>query len=62
MGKTSEIQNLTEWRDVLCQWFGKLNIVNVNHPQISMSTIKFLNLISMIPLNFSFGEKWQTDF
>ena len=55
MGKTSEIQDLTEWRDVLCQWFGKLNIANVNHPQISMSTLKFLNLISMIPLSFSFG-------
>ena len=55
MGKTSEIQDLTEWRDVLCQLFGKLNIVNVNHPQISMSTLKFLNLISMIPLSFSFG-------
>ena len=33
----------------------KLNIVNVNHPQISMSTLKFLNLISMTPLSFSFG-------
>ena len=55
MGKTSEIQDLTKWRDVLCQWFGKLNIANVNHPQISMSTLKFLNLISMIPLSFSFG-------
>ena len=56
MGKFSEIQDLTERRDVLCQWFGKLNIINVNHPQIAMTTLKFLNLISMIPLSFSFGE------
>ena len=56
MGKISEIQDLTEWRDVLYWWFGKLNIVNVNHPQISMSTLKFLNLISTIHLSFSFGE------
>ena len=52
-----EIQDITEWRDMLCQWFGKLNIVNVNHPQISLSPLKFLNLISVkIPLSFSFGE------
>ena len=56
MDKFSEIQDLTKWRDVLCQWFEKLNIVDVNHPQISMSILKFLILISMIPLSFSFGE------
>ena len=52
-----EIQDLTKWRDVLCQWFGKFNIVSAIHPQMPLSPLKFLNLISMkIPLSFSFGE------
>ena len=42
-----EIQDLTEWKDVLCQWFGELNIVSVNHPQISMSPLQLLSLFSM---------------
>ena len=61
MGKTSEIQDLTEWRDVLCQWFGKQNIVDVNHPQIFVYSQIFKSKLNDT-LKLFFWWKWQTDF
>ena len=53
-----ESQDLIEWRDIFCQWIGKLNLVKVSHSQIYIQIKSDLN---QIPLCFCMSETWQAD-
>ena len=53
-----ESQDLIEWRDIFCQWIGKLNVVKVSHSQIYIQIKSDLN---QIPLCFCMSETWQAD-
>ena len=53
-----ESQDLTQWRDIFCQWIGKLNVVKVSHSQIYIQIKSNLN---QIPLRFCMSETWQAD-
>ena len=53
-----ESQDLTQWRDIFCQWIGKLNVVKVSHSQIYIQIKSDLN---QIPLCFCMSEIWQAD-
>ena len=53
-----ESQDLTQWRDIFCQWIGKLNVVKVSHSQIYIQIKSNLN---EIPLYFCMSETRQAD-
>ena len=53
-----ESQDLTQWRDIFCQWIGKLNVVKVSHSQIYIQIKSNLN---EIPLCFCMSETRQAD-